>query len=211
MAHAAYVSVTYAPHAHLNPLNSRRWQDRSAFPTHHSSPATQHRSFLIGSAAIRNGHNSHENSAITFSNRSKIAYFHTRFARHDSPIPTRKSRVRGSQVAASPSPLTRPIPSATSFLIATEILEINGTCSKQTRNDFLIATFSRVLRVPPARCALQEMRRPARVSRTAPTLVRELFAWEWLRVFCSVQLPDDLAHYGSPHVGVASGEIQAAD
>src|SRR5580658_11103709 len=33
----------------------------------------------------------------------------------------------------------------------------------------------------------------------------------WLRRFCAVELPDDLAHYAGPHVGVAAGEIQAAD
>src|SRR5580704_19657772 len=33
----------------------------------------------------------------------------------------------------------------------------------------------------------------------------------WLRFLCGAQLPDDLAQYAGPHVGVAAGEIQAAD
>ena len=33
----------------------------------------------------------------------------------------------------------------------------------------------------------------------------------WLRFFHGVELPDDLAHYAGPHVGVATGEIQSAD
>ena len=32
-----------------------------------------------------------------------------------------------------------------------------------------------------------------------------------MRGLCGVQLPDDLAHYGGPHGGVAGGEIEAAD
>ena len=49
-----------------------------------------------------------------------------------------------------------------------------------------------------------------------PTIVRSalavgFFARRWLRGFCGIQLPDDLAHYGGPHGGVAGGEIQAAD
>ena len=42
-------------------------------------------------------------------------------------------------------------------------------------------------------------------------LGRWFFARGWVRGLCSVQLPDDLTHYGGPHGGVAGGEIQAAD
>jgi hypothetical protein len=38
-------------------------------------------------------------------------------------------------------------------------------------------------------------------------LACEFFAQGWRRGFCGVQLPDDLAHYGGPHVGVAAFEI----
>src|SRR5271170_3081197 len=37
------------------------------------------------------------------------------------------------------------------------------------------------------------------------------FARGWLRSFSGVELPDELAHYAGPHVGVAVGEMEAAD
>jgi hypothetical protein len=55
------------------------------------------------------------------------------------------------------------------------------------------------------------IREPFQRQRVRSALAVGFFAWGWVRGFCGVQLPEDLAHYGGPHGGVAGGEVEAAD
>ena len=121
MVHAACASVTYASYPRSSPLNACRWQDGTASPTHRSSLfITEYRQYLIGSAAIKNGRNSHENTAITFSNRSKNACFNTRFSPHKSQIISLNSRLRGVPPAGCTPPTRCAKSPVASFLIASE-------------------------------------------------------------------------------------------
>ncbi len=102
---------------------------RASAPRAATPPST--RQFLIDSTAIRDARNSPENNTLNFSNRSKIACFSAHFAPHNSPITTQQS------VAL------RLHPYFPQFLIASRPgLEIELTPSQQTRNHFLIASFS---------------------------------------------------------------------
>jgi hypothetical protein len=56
-------------------------------------------------------------------------------------------------------------------------------------------------------CEVSQAFRPG-LANAAPTALRK---WGWRRGLCGVQLPEDLAHDGGPHGGVAGGEIEAAD
>jgi hypothetical protein len=89
--------------------------------TNHNSP---HTPFLIGSSAIRNGHNSSVISVKSNSNRSKNACLCASFSHvlhSTNHRPRRTSRAR--------------------LIASRQILEIHLTCSQQTRKYFLIASF----------------------------------------------------------------------
>jgi hypothetical protein len=140
MVRAGCAATTFALASRSSILNPSRWQlHRNAPRAYHSFTlraclrqgrrvsSTQHRSFLIGSAAIKNPRIPLKQRAVFFSNRSKSAFLRTRFA------------LLVSLISIYFLPLAE-------FLIASrQILKILLTHSQQTRKLFLIASVSALL------------------------------------------------------------------
>ena len=88
------------------------------------------RRLLINYSAIRNACKFHEYNALTFSIRLKFACCRALSSLREPPVTNHEAFLASSHARFSP------------LLIATQILEIKPTRSRQTRKHFLIATFS---------------------------------------------------------------------